>query len=129
MVLTKYGRGGTLSCCNSDHRISVHTQEQCKIRWVHWLCLNGVLKYHSVQHRHALLPVSIILDEGASSWSEDKVLRVLQGVLGPLVPRCSVRVKVVDEIDEGYFDGISLVKIDQIGAMRLMSQESVDRVD
>ena len=88
-----------------------------------------MLKYHSVQHRHALLPVNIILDEGAPSWSEDKVLRVLQGVLGPLVPRCSVRVKVVDEIDEGYFYGVSLVKIDQIGTMRLMSQESVDRVD
>jgi hypothetical protein len=98
-------------------------------RRVHRLRLNGVLKYHSVQHRHALLPVSIILDGGASSWSEDKVLRVLQGVLGPFVSRCSVRVKVVDEIDEGYFDEISLVKIDQVSPMRLKSQESVDRVD
>jgi hypothetical protein len=88
-----------------------------------------VLKYHSVQHRHALLPVSIILDGDASSWSEDKVLRILQGVFGPLIPRCSVRVKVVDEIDEGYFYGISLVEINQVSAVRLKSQESVDRVD
>ena len=34
---------------------------------------------------------------------------------------------MVDEIDEGHFDRISFVKINQIGGMRLKSQESADR--
>jgi len=55
-------------------------------------------KKHSVQHRDSLLPVSVTLD-GGGPRSEDEVLRVMQGVSGPLVPRFSVRVKVVDEID------------------------------
>ena len=64
------------------------------------LSLNRMSKKHSIQHRNALLPVSITL-EGGCPWSEDKVLRVVQGVSGPLIPRFSVRVKVNDEIDEG----------------------------
>jgi hypothetical protein len=34
---------------------------------------------------------------------------------------------VVDEIDEGHFDRISFVEINQVSAMRLKSQESADR--
>jgi hypothetical protein len=34
---------------------------------------------------------------------------------------------MVDEIDEGCFDRISFVKIDQVSAMRLKSQESADQ--
>ena len=62
--------------------------------------LKRVSEHHSIHHRHGLLPVSIILDGGAI-WSKDEVFRVVQGILGPLAPRFSVRVKMVDEIDEG----------------------------
>lgn len=69
------------------------------------------------------------MDKGGSSWSEDKFLRVLQGILRPFVPRVPVRVKVINEIDDGYFYRIPSVKIKQVGPMRLKLQESVDRVE
>ena len=59
-----------------------------------------VLKHHSIHKRHGLLSVSIILDGGAL-WSKNEVFRVVQGILGPLTPRLSVGVKVVDKIDKG----------------------------
>jgi len=77
-----------------------------------------VLKQHSIHHRHRLLPVSVILDEGGP-WSKDKVLRVDQGILGPLVPRFSVRVKVVDEINDGRCQWAILLNIKQVRAMCL----------
>jgi hypothetical protein len=105
----------------------VYTQERCGIWRIHRLSLNGVSKQHGVQHRNGLLPVGIILDGGGSVWSEDEVLRVLQGILGPLVPCFSVRIKVVDEINEGYSYGTTFVKIGEVSTMRLKLRESVDR--
>ena len=74
--------------------------------------LKRVSEHHSIYHRHGLLPVSIILDGGAI-WSKDEVFRVVQGILGPLAPRFSVRVKVVDEIDEGRQQRTSSVNVVQ----------------
>lgn len=85
-------------------------------------------KRHSIQHRHGLLPVSIILDRG-DSWSKNKVLRALQGILGPLISRFSVRIKVVDEMNEGCCQCASFLEIKQVRGMCLKQQELVDRVD
>ena len=74
--------------------------------------LKGVSEHHSIHHRHCFLPVSIILNGGAI-WSKDEVLRVVQGILGPLAPRFSVRVKVVDEIDEGRQQRTSSINVVQ----------------
>jgi len=63
-----------------------------------------------IQHRNGDLPVSVVLD-GGDPWSEDEVLRVIQGIPWPLVPRFPVRVKVVDEIDKGCPQRTSSVKI------------------
>ena len=60
--------------------------------------LNRVTEKHFIQHRDGLLPVSIILD-GGGSRSEDEVLSAMQGIPWPPIPRFSIRVKVVDEID------------------------------
>jgi len=83
---------------------------------------------HSVQHRDSLPPVSVTLD-GGGPRSEDEVLRVMQGIFRPLIPRFSVRVKVVDEIDEGCCHRTSPGNIKPVRDMRLAPHESVDRVD
>jgi len=59
-----------------------------------------VLKKHGIQHRNGLLPVGVVLDEG-DPWCENEVFWAMQGIRRPSVPRLPVRVKVVDEIDEG----------------------------
>ena len=63
-------------------------------------------------NRDRLFPVSIILD-GGGPWSEDEVLRAVQGIPWPSVPRLSVRVKVVDKIGEGYRQRTPPVNIEQ----------------
>ena len=83
-------------------------------------------KEYSIQHRDGLLPVSVVLD-GGGLWSKDKIPRAVQGISGPLIPRLSVRVQVVDEIDEGCCQRASPVNIKQVCDVRLGPMESVDR--
>jgi len=85
-----------------------------------------VSKEHSIQHGDGLLPVGIILN-GGGPWSEDKVLRVIQGISWPPVPRFSVRVKMVDKIDEGRCQRASTVNIKQVRDVCLGPRELVDR--
>lgn len=60
--------------------------------------------------------------------SKDEVLRMSQGISRPPVPRFSVRVEVVDKIDEGFYQRTSPVNIKQVRDVRLGSLESADRV-
>ena len=64
-----------------------------------------------IQHRDGVLPVSVVFD-GSYPWPKDEVLRLVQGIPRPLVPRFSVRVKVVDEIDKERRQRSSSVKIE-----------------
>ena len=85
-------------------------------------------KKHTIQHSDGLLPVSVILD-GGSPRSENKVFRVTHGISGPLIPRFSVGVEVVDEIDERCRQRTSSVNIKLVRDVRLVTHESVDLVD
>jgi hypothetical protein len=75
-------REGSNSTVIRARIIGLHSND---VRHAGILRLNGVCKHHDVHRRNSRLSVNIILDGGGSSWSEDEVLRVLQGPLGPLV--------------------------------------------
>ena len=85
-------------------------------------------KEYGIQYRNGLLPVSIVLD-GGGFWSKDVVLRVVQGISGPLIPRFFVRVQVVDKIDEACCQRASPVNTKQVRAMRLGPRLSVGQAD
>lgn len=82
-------------------------------------------KEHIIQHGDGLLPVGIVLN-GGGPWSEDEVLRVIQGISWPPIPRFPVRVKVVDKIDEGRCQRTSTVNIKQVRGVRLEARKLVD---